>query len=330
MFKRVFVKMIFAVLGIALLGGCAGQSQAPKEAVTIGMAKSLNYMLLVALEQGYFSNEGLEVTIVEYSTGKRVLQDGVFAGEVDMGVVGLGPLTFASLERDDFKIVGSISTFFDLYRIVARKDAGISTPADLAGKRVATSKGSSFHYFLHNFLIENKLSEEDIEMSFPKAAELPQALADGEVDAFSGREPFISEAQALLGDEAIVFSELELPANTLNLVALDGLVNERPEVVESVLRALLQAEEFIRKNPEKSIKIVAEALEIEESELTERWPHVILRVSLDQELIMELENIARWAIRTELTEQTEEPNYLDYLYVDGLEKVNAKIVTVIK
>jgi ABC-type nitrate/sulfonate/bicarbonate transport system substrate-binding protein len=328
---RLIIPLLLAALS---LSACLIQAQEkspppPTEAVTLGLAPALNYLTLIALDQGYFSDEGLDVTVVEYSTGSRVLRDGLLAGEVEVGVIGLGPLVFGSFERDDFEIFGSISTLFDLYQVVARKDRAILAPADLKGKRLATSKASTFHYFVHNFLIENGLTDEEVTFSFKPAAELPAALASGEVDAISAREPFIAQAQNLLGDNAVVLAAPDLPANTLNLVALDPFLQNRPQVAERILRALIRAEDLARQQPDRAIEIVAHRLEAPEAEIAGAWPKVALQVSLDQELILSLENIARWAIKNELTETTDVPNYLDYIYLGALETVDPEAVTII-
>lgn len=338
MSKQKLIGIIIAAVVVALsISAClfqvqerSGESTAPKEAVTLGFAPALNYLTLIALDQGYFSDEGLDVTVVEYSTGSRVLRDGLLTGEIEVGVVGLGPLVFESFEREDFQIFGSISTLFDLYKVVARKDQDILAPADLQGKRLATSKASTFHYFAHNFLIENGLTDEDVEYSFKQAAELPNALASGEVDAISTREPFISEAQNLLGDNAVVLAEPDLPANILNLVALDDFIQNKPEAAEKILRALIQAEDFAKDQPDQAIKIVAQKLEVAESDVTGEWSKVVLQVSLDQELILSLENTARWAIRNDLTEAGAMPNYLDYIYLNALETVKPEAITIIR
>ena len=71
--------------------------------------------------------------------------------------------------------------------------------------KIATQRLSAVHYFLHLFLLKHDI--EDAELEFLKAEELPQALADGKIDAFSMREPFISEAHGLVGNNGIVFRE---------------------------------------------------------------------------------------------------------------------------
>ena len=329
--QRLFIFLVlFAALLLPACRGTVAPGPVHKYKVTFGFAKTLNYLPIIALEQGYFSSEGLDVTVVEYATGKRVLQDGVLGAQVDLGIVGIGPFVMASFDHKELRILGSTSTHFDLYRIVARKDAGILKAADLRGKRVATSKGSSFHFFLHNFLIENGLADQDIKLVFRASAELPGALADGEIDAFSSREPFIGEAEKLLGDDIVVLADPALPANTLNLVALDGFVQDQPEVVERMIGALIRAEDFAARYPDQAMRIVSAYLGVEASQLTEAWSKTVLKISLDQELVLELENIARWAIRDGITDSEEIPNYLDYIDVRGMAAVAPDRITVFR
>ena len=48
---------------------------------------------------------------------------------------------------------------------------------------------------------------------------------------------------------------------------------------------------------------------------------MIYRVRLDQNLPITLEDETRWAMKNKLTDQAVMPNYLSYIYVDGLKAV---------
>lgn len=88
---------------------------------------------------------------------------------------------------------------------MARRDRGIEEAADLRGKHIATQRGSAVHFFLHLCLVSHGLTEEDVTLSFMKGEELPAALAEGRIDAFSMREPYVSEASSLLGERVVIF-----------------------------------------------------------------------------------------------------------------------------
>ncbi|MEO5377538.1 MAG: hypothetical protein H7832_07125 [Magnetococcus sp. DMHC-6] len=57
--------------------------------LSFGMAHGMNDMVIVGIKKKFFQEEGLQLKVMIYPTGKMVLQ-GMLAGEVDFGIVGLG------------------------------------------------------------------------------------------------------------------------------------------------------------------------------------------------------------------------------------------------
>lgn len=297
--------------------------------VKIGVAKEpLASLVTIAYEKHLFSQEGIDVIIKEYPSGKLALK-GMLEGEVEVATVAVTPIVFNSFNYQNFRIVATIGSSDNELRIIARKDRGINKPGDLRGKRIATQKESAVHFFLHMFLINNWISEKNVDVSFKKAIELPDAIASGEIDAFSMREPFISQAQALLGDNAVIFKEPCLYIKTFNLVASNGFIKGNPETLRKILEALLKAEKFIKNNRGQAIKIVSRKTEIEEQKLAVIWNEFELEVKLEQSLLISLEDEARWAIKNNLVEGTIIPNYLKFIYLDSLKSLNPDIVTII-
>lgn len=335
--NRVFLIWIGAVLGVVALGfggyGWLGQKQVtPRDKITIAIpGEPLNALLIIAKELGLFSREGIDLAVKDdYSTGTgaRALE-GMLAGDVDVTTSADTAIVFKSFERQDFRIVASHGSSDNDPRIVARKDKGITKLSDLRGKRIGTPKGTTMHFFLHVLLVKNGISEKDVAIRYGKLEELPLALAQGEIDALSVREPYVSQATKLLGGNAVVFAEPGLYVKTLNVVALDSFIKERPEAIKKLLRALIRAEEFARKEPDQAMKIVSNRLQLSQSEMAALRPDLDLRVSLDQRLLLSLEDQARWAIKNKLTDRMAAPNYLNFIYPDGLEAVRPAGVTII-
>ena len=90
-----------------------------------------------------------------------------------------------------------------------------------------------------------------------------------------------------------------------------------------------KAEEFIRDNREESVEIIASRLKAEKEDIDKLWDDYNFRLTLSQSLIITLEDEARWAIKNKLTDATEVPNYLDYIYMDALEEVKPEAVGII-
>jgi NitT/TauT family transport system substrate-binding protein len=298
--------------------------------ITIGVEQGpLSSLMMTAEDQGFFSKHGVDVTVKYYASGKLAL-NGMFSGEVDLATPAETPFVFSSFERRDFSIVATIGSSDNEAKIVARKDMGIQKPGDLRGKRIATQKASAVHFFLHSFLTKYGLSDKDIKLSFKHPDELVPALANGEIDAFSMREPYVSKAKTLLKDNIIVFEEPGLYLKTYNLVALNTFIKDRPQAVKSILRALIKSEEFVKKHPEHAQRIVSNKTGVQESEVAGLWSDLRFEVSLEQSHLTSLENEARWAIRNKLADGKKIPNYLNFIYLDALEAVKPKGVTIIR
>ncbi len=290
----------------------------------------LGALLALAVERGYLADERIAAEIVDgYPSGKMALT-GLLAGEVDIALCAETPIVFNSFEHPDFRIIATVGSSDNEPRIVARRDSGIEKPADLRGKRVATQRASAVHYFLSLFLLRHGMSEADVELSFLKAEELPDALSQGAIDAFSMREPFVGKAEQLLGEEAVVFAEPALYVKTYNLVVRDDIVANRPETLWALLRALLRAEQFARAHPNDAIEAVAGRLAMDPAILAEVWPELELRISLGQGLLSALEDQARWALSRGLIEAEQAPNYLEFVDSEPLTKVKSAAVTLIR
>ncbi len=98
-----------------------------------------------------------------------------------------------------------------------------------------------------------------------------------------------------------------------------------------MLRALIRAEEFVKQNPDEAQKIVADFSGIDRAIVREylgRYQTSV--VSLDQSLLLALEDESRWAIEGGLTRETRVPNYLDFIYLDGLASVKPKAVRILR
>lgn len=286
-------------------------------------------LAIIACEEGFFADEGLTVETTEYVSGKRAL-GAMLAGDADVAATADVPIVFTSFERSDFAILASIGTVDAEQRIVARRSRGVRQPADLRGKRVATQRASAVHFFLHLFLLKHGMSEEDVQLSFRRAEELPRALVAGEIDAFCMREPFVSRARELLQGDALVMAEPILYYHTDHVVATEAFLSRRPQAGCAIVRALLRAEEAARRDPKRAWESVARRLGVSPVRGAELRESVDLKVALDQGLYSSMEDVARWAIDSELVETEDMPNFLEFVHTDCLETVRPDAVTVIR
>ncbi len=214
--------------------------------------------------------------------------------------------------------------------MIARKNKGIKTGADLKGKKIGANKGTTSHFFLAVFLIHNRLSMSEVEIIDIKMPDLPSALKNGVVDAISVWEPHTQKAKQLLGDHAIGLQSAEIMRENSNLATMKQFDKEHPQILQKFLRALDQATTFIKDEEEKSQEIVAESLNLSRDTVKAAWDDFVFGISLDQSLLVGWDDMARWAIKNRLVKKNKFPNYLNYICLDALEAVNPKSITIIR
>lgn len=184
-------------------------------------------------------------------------------------------------------------------------------------------------YFMSRFLLNNKLSLRDVIVVDIPATRIKEAIVSGEVDAVAIWDSSMYAIKNQLGENGVSWSIQSGQDNYWLPISTQALIQKRPHVFEKFLKAIVEAQEFIKKNPERAKEIARRELGVEQSYIETFWPTRQLSVSLDQPMLILMEDEARWRIENKLTNTTKVPNYLDYIYFDALEKVKPEAVTIV-
>lgn len=96
------------------------------------------------------------------------------------------------------------------------------------------------------------------------------------------------------------------------------------------LKAIDQANDFILKHPDEAQAILKQRFNYTYKYLELVWPENNFSLSLDQSLILAMEDEARWMISNNLTTEKEVPFFNDYIYEDALKAVKPEAVNIIR
>jgi len=284
--------------------------------------------VFVAKDKGYFKEEGIDLEVKKFGSGKASFE-AMLKGDVDISAAADTPLVFESFIREDFYIIAGIYTSYD-DKVIARKDRGINSIADLRGKKVGLTKGTSAQFLLDLLLIYNQIPSSKIEVVDIKPMDLVTALENGDVDAISAWEPIPFEAEQVLKGKTIRFLNEEFYRKIFYFALKKDFARDNPGVVKRFIKAIDRAKTFLRENEDESQTIVAEELNLGKEAVARGWKEGKFTLFLDQAFIVSLEDQARWAIKNKLTDATKVPNYLDYIYFDALEAVKPQSMTIIR
>ncbi|MBW4079826.1 ABC transporter substrate-binding protein [Paenibacillus sp. S150] len=121
------------------------------------------------------------ITFVGFNGGSD-LNEALIGGRLDIGIYGDTPAISARSRGAKTKLVGQPSNSIIIY-LIGKKD-GVSSVAELKGKKVATQKGSVLHRYTAGILAKEGIFEPDKLLQL-NASDVESALARGDIDAGS-------------------------------------------------------------------------------------------------------------------------------------------------
>jgi len=299
------------------------------ERVVIGISPSLTATLnIIAKQQGYFSQQGVDAEIRLIETGikavKMMLDD-----ELDISESAIFPLIYNSFKRQDFKIYTQMSISGNDNMIVARKDKGIRKVSDLKGKKVGTIKGGFPNYILDLMLLNAGVDPQKINLIlFDDPDRLQKMILSGELDAVCLYGVWIDNATKALKDNAVVFHDEKLARVTVVNAGKTRTFERNPELFARILKAYIKAEEYVKKNPDAALKAVVEYVKLDMNSAQKLWKPKMVHVALEQSMIKDMENLAQWQIDVGMQKNANIPNYLDFIYFKSLVAVDPQRVTI--
>lgn len=223
--------------------------------VTVGYSPILIYApLYVAIEKGYFADEGINVKLERISGGADILTQ-TAAGNFQVGASGLSAATFnaasAALKEHKevpFEVVSPIHferspNNTPLVVSQARFTAGeIKSVADLKGKKVAiNARGTGTEYALERALEAGGLSVKDVSIQAVPFNDMGAALANKAIDA-----AMLAEPQATLAKDngfvAVLNDSYQTgDASSTAIYWNRNWAKQHPELAAGFLRAFLKA-----------------------------------------------------------------------------------------
>ena len=326
----IIIVVVVVTLGISIYWPIQKQPEkytGPVKKITLAAyAGETGALVYVAEVQGYFEENGLDVTIKDFQSGKAAA-DALIAGEADIAASADFVFVSNSFDYTDLRVFGTVATV-EVKELVARKDKGITTIDDLIGKKIGVTKRSGGEFALGRFLIFNALSYKDVELVDLKPSEIVEAVLNGDIDAGFTWDPNVYDIKEELGDNAISW-----PGGQdfyFVLLTKEDWIKNNPAAAERFIKSVLEAEDYIKDNSEEAKEFVKDRFDYESDYIDYSWPKQEFTVTLEQAMLISFEDQARWRINNKLTDATRVPNYLDYIYLDALEEVKPGAIGIIR
>jgi NitT/TauT family transport system substrate-binding protein len=155
--------------------------------------------LYIAQQRGFFTAQGLHVTIAPVSTSVAAIP-GLLRGSIDV-IAGANYVSFFGAQAEGvlrIKVIAPAASCTSTdFAVVTLPHSAISTPAGLAGKTISVPSTAS----VNTLLIDAQLAAHGVSPSTARFVSVPfasalAALKAHRVDAISLIEPFLTEASA--------------------------------------------------------------------------------------------------------------------------------------
>jgi len=215
----------------------------------------------IALEKGFFAEEGFDVTLISADTETRKI--GLNNGTIPL--VNGDFQFFPSIEEGvNVKVVDGLHK--GCIKFVVRPDSNIRTVQDFKGKKIGVDEiGGTPHQVASVWLekagISAKPQDKDVEFLPYSDGNLElEALYSGQIDIAAMWDPLGSVAEKS-GKVKVVFDLTTDPIFADHyccyLYASSKIIKENPEKISALLRAYRKAQDWISKNPVEAVEIIS-------------------------------------------------------------------------
>lgn len=332
--KRIFAGAIALVFAVTLVGSGAWPflnsgttDSGMSESITIGNLPLLySALIYISEDQGFFTGNGLNVTIRDYRTGAASIEN-MEKGDADISLSPESAIVTEAFKKENISVIGSIDKYETVF-LIGRKDHGIENVSDLKGKKIGVP-WETMDFYLGRFLTLHDISRQDLAIVRVSPGDAVNAIINGSVDAIILPRDYVDTVKNQLGTNFIIWKAQSGQLGYSVMACRDDWAAGHPEQINRLLKSLAQAEQYAIDHPDAAEAIVQKKLNYSDAYTATAWQDHRFSLSLDQSLVTAMEDEGRWMINNNLTSEKILPNFMDHIYSKGLMEVNPEAVNII-
>ena len=206
------------------------------------------------LRSGLLEKHGVKFEEFAVPSGNLTMQQMV-ARQVDMGTYA-GPSFAIGHDKGGLLAIAMIEYVGKTARVMARKELGLKTIADLRGKKIANQTGSSTgNIFVDQIATKAGLYKGDYQEIRMNVNDMVAAMAAKTVDAMITVEPYNSIAEAD-GIGTTIMNYWDVDKMPVIMAATPDFVEKHPDTVVAYLKAWLDVARDFKQNPDKVADVI--------------------------------------------------------------------------
>ncbi|MDT4824433.1 putative aliphatic sulfonates-binding protein [compost metagenome] len=226
-----------------------GDARTERAKARLGIISALfDAPCLIALEKGYFLEEGIDIELKSFSTGPDEYQAQA-TGSIDVAASSVNVSLFnARLRGIELSVVagaGINAPGRSFTSLVLRKELVTSGrfkgPADLKGMKIATGVTSAPHWMTAELARKAGLQANDVEYVGVGLANIIAGMTNGAVDGASLTEPYGTLLLERAGGVRVASADQLFPDSPAGYLVYGPALTKRPEVGNRFMVAYLKA-----------------------------------------------------------------------------------------
>ncbi|TDJ87917.1 transporter substrate-binding domain-containing protein [Campylobacter volucris] len=305
--KNTFKFLTIVILSLLLLNACDKNSSSKEnmdknftaKQITITYVKApLNVPSIIekekAIFQKYFNKYNIKLSYSQLTTGSEQTQALASKDIQFLYAVGSTSVILAKANGLDIKIVNKYSKSSKTFTILSQKGTQFKTADDIKGKKIAGPKGTILHELLLAYLNSLGLKENDVEFISMGIPQAQAALAGKSVDMALLAGP---SAYSLIQDGYNVVTTADGLIEPLIVVATTKeFYDENKILVDEFINAQKEILDYIDKNYEESMNIVAKETNLDINAVKQMYPLYDFNISINNDDIKSLEKTKQFML----------------------------------
>ncbi|MDO8298724.1 ABC transporter substrate-binding protein [Lacisediminimonas sp.] len=230
----------------------------PKTKIRIGYLHvlSVDGHMWIAKHLGAFEKEGLEVELREFNSGVEIFQ-AMIGGSLDVLTTGGVLSNFPARNQGKVFLLNNIEQ--SVGQVWVNGGAGINTIADLKGKKVVTTRGTTAHLCLHEGLKTVGLdSAKDVEIINQRMGDAVTSFIAGAAPAVATWVPFNTAIKAKMPTAKKLFDAGKMPQAWIvdGWAARNDFHDKNKDALRRVISAWTIANDYIMAKPQEALDIL--------------------------------------------------------------------------
>ncbi|WPH17973.1 ABC transporter substrate-binding protein [Variovorax paradoxus] len=242
----------------ALAGGMPAFAQA-RTKVKVGYlhTPAVDGHIWIGQERGAFAKQGLELEMIQFTTGLELFQ-AMIGGSLDMLSTGAVVSNFPARGQGKVFLMNNIE--YATAQLWVREDAGIKTVADLKGKQISTTTGTTAHVFLDRALRSGQLDPaKDVRLVNQRMTEAVTSFISGAVPAVALWVPFDSVIrQKLPGARKLIDASAFFPEAAImgGWAARNDYYDKNRAVITKLIAAWAEVNDVVTGKPDAAAEML--------------------------------------------------------------------------